>query len=131
MKAIDMRIATIPMGMLIKNTQCQDQLSVIQPPSRGPTMGPIMMPIPKIAMAVPCWCRGKVSRRIACEMGCSDPPESPWMTRKKMRARRLQEAPQRKELTVNRTMENSRKRLRPKSRPSHPVMGMTTALAAR
>jgi hypothetical protein len=54
MKAIAMRIATIPMGMLMKKTQCHDQLSVIQPPSRGPMTGPIMMPIPKIAMAVPC-----------------------------------------------------------------------------
>jgi hypothetical protein len=68
---------------------------------------------------------------MACEMGCRDPPESPWTMRKKMSAWRLQEAPQRKELTVNRATETSRKRLRPKNRLNHPVMGMTMALAAR
>ena len=55
---------------------------------------------------------------MACEIGWREPPERPWMTRKKMSARRLQDAPHRKELRVKRAMETSRKRLRLKIRLS-------------
>src|SRR5512138_683589 len=72
---------TAPMGTLMKKIQCQDQLSVIHPPSSGPMMGPNMTPTPKIDMASPCWAGGKVSSRMDWEIGCSAPPAMPWKTR--------------------------------------------------
>jgi hypothetical protein len=53
------------------------------------------------------------------------------MTRKKTRLWILQAIPHRKELIVNKEMENKRYRFRPKSRLSHPVMGMIIALDTR
>src|SRR3972149_4274920 len=53
------------------------------PPIRGPAMGPNMAPTPKIAIAIPCSLGGNVSRRIACDIGCSAPPPIPCRTRKK------------------------------------------------
>jgi hypothetical protein len=67
-----------------------------------------MMPIPKIAIAIPrCW-GGNVSKRIDWEMGCKAPPPIPCKTLKKMRLLRLHAEPQRKELIVNNVMENIR-----------------------
>ena len=43
----------MPTGRLMKNTQRQLKLSVSQPPSVGPMIGPTMMPAPQIAMAWP------------------------------------------------------------------------------
>ena len=54
----------MPIGILIKKIQCHDQLSVIQPPMSGPMMGPNIVPMPKIAMAVPCCAGGKVSSKM-------------------------------------------------------------------
>ena len=54
MKTMVRSTETIPIGMFMKNIQCQDQLSVIQPPSSGPIIGPNIMPTPKAAIAMPC-----------------------------------------------------------------------------
>jgi hypothetical protein len=53
------------------------------------------------------------------------------MIRKKTRLWMLQEEPQRKELIVNKEMENKRYRFRPNTRLSHPDMGMIIALDTR
>ena len=46
MKKDAMARAMTPNGTLMKKIQCQDQLSVIQPPSKGPMMGPHVTPMP-------------------------------------------------------------------------------------
>ncbi len=94
-------------------------------------IGPNMAPMPKIAMAIPCSFGGKVSIRIAWLFGTSAPPAAPCTMRKKMRKPRFGAAPQRKEARVNRMMQVIRKRLRPNSRDSQPVIGRTTALLTR
>ena len=37
---------SMPTGTLIRNTQCQEKLSVIQPPSVGPRIGPVTTTMP-------------------------------------------------------------------------------------
>ena len=49
---------------------------MMYPPIRGPAMGPNMMPMPKMAIAIPCSFGGNVSSRIAWESGWSAPADS-------------------------------------------------------
>ncbi len=54
----DMKIHTaakarMPIGRLMKNTQRQEKLSVSQPPSTGPKIGPRIAPAPQIAITWP------------------------------------------------------------------------------
>ena len=41
-----------PNGRLTKNTQCQEYVSVSHAPSEGPMIGPIITPMPQIAIAL-------------------------------------------------------------------------------
>src|SRR5439155_10853785 len=63
-----------------------------------------MMPTPHRAIAMPRWWSGKISQRIACEIGMTGPPPSPWKTRANTRNVRFGAIPERNELTVNRTV---------------------------
>ena len=63
--------------------------------------GATTTPMPKIAMAMPCFSRGKLSTRMACETGCSAPPPSPCRTRKKISTPSEGAMPHKKELNVN------------------------------
>ncbi len=74
---------------------------------------------------------GNVSRRIAWERGWSAPPPIPWRTRKKTSIPRLVDAPHKRDAPVNREIEKTRYRFRPKVRASHPVIGMMIALETR
>jgi hypothetical protein len=58
-----------------------------------------------MAMAMPCWRGGKVSRRMDWDMGCNDPPAKPCMTLKITRLWMFQAKPQKKELRVKRATE--------------------------
>src|SRR4030065_2322402 len=98
---------------------------------RGPAIGPNMMPRPKMAIAIPCSRGGNVSSRIAWERGWSAPPPIPWRTRKKTSIPRVVDDPHKKDAAVNRRMEKTRYRFRPKVRASHPVIGMVIALETR
>src|SRR3990170_4331718 len=86
---------------------------------RGPAIGPNMMPMPKMAIAIPCSRGGNVSSRIAWERGWSAPPPIPWRTRKKTSIPRLVADPHIRDATVNRRMEKRRYRFRPKVRARH------------
>lgn len=66
----------------MKKTQRQLKLSVIQPPSVGPSTGAAIRPIPNVVIASVCSLGGKVSSRIACESGIIAAPAAPWSTRK-------------------------------------------------
>ena len=73
---------------------------MIQPPSVGPITGATTTPMPYTAMAMPCFSRGKLSTRIACEIGCSAPPPTPCSTRKKISEPSVGARPHKAELTV-------------------------------
>jgi hypothetical protein len=90
-----------------------------------------MAPMPKIDMAIPLSWMGNVSIMIAWLMGTSAPPAAPCRILKKMSVPRLGAAPQRKDEKVKRTMQVMRNRFLPKTRASHPVIGMITALLIR
>src|SRR5262245_42314254 len=90
-----------------------------------------MKPSPHTAMASPrCW-NGKISQRIAWESGMIGPPPRPWKTRATMSVVRSGAAPETNELTTNSEADTRNTRLRPNRPTSHPVAGITTALAAR
>src|SRR5882672_4388926 len=59
------------------------------------------------------------------------PPPRPWKIRAAISVVRSGAAPEMNELTVNRVQQIRKNRLRPNTLTSHPVAGMTTALAAR
>ena len=59
--------------------------------------GATTTPMPKMAMAMPCFSRGKLSTRMACDTGCSAPPPRPCSTRKKISsAQRRRQAAQKR-----------------------------------
>ncbi len=68
---------------------------------------------------------------VAWAIGMTGPPPSPWSTRIATRNSRLGAMPERKELTVKIVVHRRKNRRRPRTAVSHPVAGITTALAAR
>ena len=93
--------------------------------------GATTTPSPKSALAAPCLLGGKLSIRMACEMGASPPPPRPWMMRMVSSMGKLTESPQSRDARVKTKMQASRKRLRWKRLPSQAVSGSTTALEIR
>jgi hypothetical protein len=90
-----------------------------------------MKPKPHTAMASPRWWNGKISHRIACERGMIGPPPSPWKMRATINVVRSGAAPEANELTTNSVVQSRKNFLRPNTRVSQPVAGITMALAAR
>ena len=90
-----------------------------------------MMPPPQTAMAVPRMLSGKISHMMACAIGMTGPPPSPWSTRMATRNSRFGAIPERNELVVKSTVQIKKNRRRPNRAESQPVAGMTIALAAR
>src|SRR6202046_4031679 len=84
-----------------------------------------------MAMAMPCFSRGKVSTKSAGESGAKPPPLAPWSTRKKTRRPNEGAKPQSNELRVKSTMHVRKNFLRPKSLENQPVSGKTIALDTR
>ena len=78
---------------------------MIQPPSVGPSAGPTITPMPKMAVEVPRSLSGKTSNRMAWAVEMSAPPPMPWITRQKTSASRLRALPQKNEASVKRMME--------------------------
>ncbi len=106
-------------------------LSVIQPPSSGPTM----VATPKTLMSTPAhralWAGGKMSPRMAWVMGSMAPAPSPWRARNPMSSTIERLCPHSAEPTTNSTIPTMKKRLRPYASESLPQMGMETADASR
>ena len=90
-----------------------------------------MIPIPHTAMAVPRCRSGKISHMIACAIGMTGPPPSPWSTRMATRNGRVGAIPDRNELAVKSTVQIRKNCRRPKRAESQPVAGIATAFAAR
>ena len=102
-----------------------------QPPRNGPIIGAPTTPRPNIAIAMPCFSRGKLSSRIACESGCSAPPPAPCRMRASTSTGMLQANAHKNEAKVNNAVHASRNRLRPKRSDSQPLAGSTMAFATR
>ena len=101
------------------------------PPTVGPRIGAIMMPVPHTVNAMPRCSSGKISHMMACAIGITEPPPRPCRMRMATRNSRFGAMPDRNELAVNVTVQIRKKRRRPKSEVSQPLAGMTTAFAAR
>ena len=71
------KAAIIPIGTFTKKIQCQLKLSVINPPMVGPKVGPMMIPMPKMAFAIPIFSGGKAPMIIVCALESKPPPPNP------------------------------------------------------
>src|SRR5262245_3084659 len=80
---------------------------------------------------MPRWASGKISHRIACEIGMIGPPPMPCRMRMAIRNSRLGAMPDRNELIVKSAVHRRKRRRRPRRAVSQPVAGITMALAAR
>ena len=67
----------IPIGTFTKKIQCQLKLSVINPPMVGPNVGPMMIPMPKMAFAIPIFSGGKAPMIMVCALESKPPPPNP------------------------------------------------------
>ena len=74
---------------------------------------------------------GKVSRMMACWVGCRPPPKKPCTARQSSNCGKLVERPQPSEAMVKTAMQMRKKRLRPMRRLSDPEMVSTMPLAMR
>ena len=121
--------ARIPIGRLMKNTQRQSRLSVSQPPSAGPRIGPSTAPAPQTAIAWPCFSGGLMSSSTAWESGISAAPNSPWSRRNRTISARLVAMPHSIEATVKPAMEIRNTILRPSRSARKPVSGVMIVAA--
>ena len=79
----------MPGTTLIRNRHGQENVSVIQPPTNGPTVGASTARTPAIVVAI-VWSRGGKSRKTAENTtGIRTPPAKPWKTRQRIRAAKL------------------------------------------
>src|SRR3954471_13906507 len=120
-----------PTGTLIKKHQCQDKLSLSQPPSVGPTTGATTTAMPYSAKP---WLRldgGKAAARIDCATGVIPPPASPCMIRKINSDCRFHANPQSNELSVNNAMQTRKKFFRPNICAIQPLADSTIEFATR
>ena len=113
----------------MKNTQRQLKLSVSQPPSVGPMIGPTMMPAPQMAIAWPWRSFGLMSSRKVCDNGTIAAPNTPCSRRNSTMLSRLHARPQAMEVTTKPTTEVRNSSLRPTRSDSQPVTGVMIAAA--
>ncbi len=91
-----------PTGTLMRKIQCQENWSVIQPPSSGPSIGARITVKPYTDIALPREAGGKVSISIAWVTGCRPPPPTPWTMRARIRTVSEGASPQHSEAKVKR-----------------------------
>ena len=88
----------------MKNSQCQEKVWVIQPPTTGPSVGASTASTPAMVVATPCRRKGKSRNTAENTAGISVPPANPWTTRKAIRVSKFWLAAQPAEARVNRPM---------------------------
>src|SRR6202161_4727920 len=97
-----------PTGTLMRNTQRQLKLSVIQPPMVGPSTGATTVAIADTANAL-LRCEGSnVSRMIDCWTGCSPPPNNPCKMRNTISCHSCVDIPHKNEQTENAAMHSTK-----------------------
>jgi len=115
----------------MKKIHGQLYMSVIQPPSGGPSTGDTTTAMPQIANARPRLAGGNVSASMAWELGIIPPPPSPCSTRNAISCGRLVAMPHRKLAIVNVTTQMTKNCLRPRMSLSQPQIGRMAAFATR
>src|SRR5580700_9050351 len=94
--------ASKPGATLIRNSQCQDHVSVIQPPTMGPTVGASTATIPANVVASGCRRSGNNRNTAEKTAGISAPPAKPCSTRNEISVEKLSDNAQPIEAIVNR-----------------------------
>src|SRR5258707_7278415 len=130
-KRYGVRTQAVSPGMtLIKNSQCQEYVCVIQPPTTGPTVGASTAMIPAIVVAMPC-VRGRNRMNTAANtVGISVPPANPCITRNETSIAKLSLAAQPIEARVKNAIAAVNSQRIESMRVSQPVSGiaMTSAI---
>src|SRR5919198_302942 len=121
--------AIAPTGTLMKKIHGQEKLSVIQPPSTGPTTGATRIVSAKVASATPAFSRGYVERSSVCESGIIGPATAPCTMRKKTSIGMEMARPQRSEARTKSAVVARKSRTCPKRSVSQPVSGTEMAFA--
>ena len=94
----------MPIGTLIRKIQCQEAMSISQPPRIGPKIGPSSIGTPRIAITRPSRSGPAARVRIVMPSGISIPPPRPWRTRKATSISRLVAVEQSADPAVNSTI---------------------------
>src|SRR4029077_9768346 len=84
----------------MKNSQCHDQVSVIQPPTTGPKVGAKEARPPTTDAAMTRCLPSKKTSAVVKTMGIIEPPKNPWSARKTIIDGMPRAEPQSKLLTV-------------------------------
>ena len=121
----------MPGRTLTRNSQCQDQVWVIQPPTSGPTVGASTAMTPASVVATPCWRKGNSRKTAENTDGISTPPAKPCTTRATISVSKPPLAAQAAEATVNRQSAPTNSQRRLSTRVSRPVSGIAITSAMR
>ena len=84
--------AKTPGATLIRNSQCQDQVSVIHPPTTGPTVGASTATISASVVASGCRRSGNSKNTAEKTAGISAPPAKPCSTRNEISVEKLSDS---------------------------------------
>src|SRR5580658_4856658 len=104
-------------------------LSVIQPPSRGPTTGATIVVMAHTDSAAPDLAFGKLAINSDCDSGIIGPATAPCSTRNAISRPMVGARAHRNEAATNRPIDHVNRRTWPKRRVNHPVSGSEMALA--
>ena len=117
--------------MLIRNSQCHDQVSVIQPPTIGPIVGASTAMTPAIVVATGCWRIGNSTKTPVNTAGISVPPAKPCTTRKAINVAKSPLNAQPSEASVNSVIAATNSQRNVSARVSNPVSGIAMISAIR
>lgn len=104
-------------------------VSARTPPRAGPIAGPMTTAMPKIELTMPVCRRGKLSSRMAFDSGTTGAPRPPWAIRHSTSASSESAEPHIQVAIENPMIDQVMTVRRPKRAVSHPVIGVTTAVA--
>src|SRR6202453_3680047 len=120
-----------PGRTLIKNSQCQEYTSVIQPPITGPTVGASTAIIPAIVVAMPCVRGWNKINTAANTVGIRVPPANPCTTRNETSIAKLSLAAHPIDAKVKNAMAAVNSQRIERIRVSQPVRGMAMISAIK
>ena len=123
--------AMMPGSTLIKKSQCQEYVSVSQPPTTGPTVGASTAKTPAIVVATDCSRNGNRIKTAEKTAGIKVPPEKPCTMRHRINVAKLLLKAQAIDASVKAetAMTNSHRMV--KARVRKPVSGIAMISAIR
>ena len=123
--------ATSPGITLIKNSQGQDHVSVINPPTTGPIVGASTATTPATVVATACSRDGNSRNTAENTAGISTPPENPWTTRKASSTAKSPLNAQPMDASVNRLTPATNSQRSDRTRVNSPVKGIAITSAIK